>query len=144
MAQSLSDRRTSPCENAPAVGAAGTAAITLSDAANSVLNLTGLGGRATVNGELATSGHMVTDFAEKPDLNTGVVNGGFFMFDPRVLDYVEDDSEMLESGALQALTRDGELTMFLHEGFWRGMDTYREWMELNTLWDSGEAPWRVW
>lgn len=95
-------------------------------------------------GELQTEGHTVIDFAEKPDLNTGVVNGGFFMFSPKIFDYVNDDSEMLESGALQALTHDGELSMYLHEGFWRGMDTYREYMELNTLWDSGEAPWRVW
>ncbi|MGI9606610.1 MAG: glucose-1-phosphate cytidylyltransferase [Acidimicrobiales bacterium] len=96
-------------------------------------------------GELATDGAMVTDFAEKPDLNTGVVNGGYFMFNADFLDYVTDpDGEMLESDALQRLTNDGQLGFRLHKGFWRGMDTYREYVELNALWDSGEAPWRVW
>jgi len=95
-------------------------------------------------GELGTQGRQVVDFAEKPDLNTGVVNGGYFIFNSEFLDYVSDDAEMLESGALQQLTRDGQLGYFLHEGFWRGMDTYREYVELNSLWDSGAAPWRIW
>ena len=51
---------------------------------------------------------------------------------------------MLESDALQRLTNDGELALRLHDGFWRGMDTYREYVELNKLWDEGDAPWRVW
>ena len=72
------------------------------------------------------------------------VNGGYFMFNSEFLEYVADDSAMLESDALQRLTKDGELSYFLHEGFWRGMDTYREYTELNSLWDAGEAPWRVW
>ena len=96
-------------------------------------------------GELQTNGARVTDFAEKPDLNTGVVNGGYFMFDRKFLDYVtDDDGGMLESDAIQRLTNDGELSYYLHKGFWRGMDTYREYVELNRLWDEGEAPWRVW
>lgn len=96
-------------------------------------------------GELGIDGTMVTDFAEKPDLNTGFVNGGYFMFDRKFLDYTPDpNGEMLESDALQRLTNDGELAMRLHDGFWRGMDTYREYVELNKLWDEGNAPWRVW
>ena len=96
-------------------------------------------------GELATKGTSVTDFSEKPDLNTGVVNGGYFMFDRKFLEYVPDENgEMLESDALQRLTTDGELNYYLHKGFWRGMDTYREYVELNRLWDTQEAPWRVW
>ncbi len=96
-------------------------------------------------GELEVSGRQVTDFAEKPDLNTGVVNGGYFMFDADFLEYTtDDDGDMLESDALQRLTKDGQLSYYLHKGFWRGMDTYREYVELNRLWDSGEAPWRVW
>ena len=67
------------------------------------------------------------------------------MFDQKFLDYVPDeDGEMLESDALQRLTKDGHLHYYLHQGFWRGMDTYREYVELNRLWDTGEAPWRVW
>ena len=96
-------------------------------------------------GELETNGTEVTDFSEKPNLNTGVVNGGYFMFDRSFLDYVPDeDGDMLESDALQRLTNDGGLHYYLHKGFWRGMDTYREYVELNRLWDDGEAPWRVW
>lgn len=96
-------------------------------------------------GELGTAGAQVTDFAEKPDLNNGVVNGGYFMFNREFLDYVPDeDGDMLESDALQRLTKDGQLSYYLHTGFWRGMDTYREYVELNGLWDSGDAPWRVW
>ena len=83
--------------------------------------------------------------AEKPDLNTGVVNGGYFMFNREFLEYTtDDDGEMLESDALQRLTKDGQLNYYLHKGFWRGMDTYREYVELNGLWDEGTAPWRVW
>ncbi len=96
-------------------------------------------------GELAVDGDSVTDFAEKPDLNTGVVNGGYFMFNKEFLDYTPDENgDMLESDALQRLTKDDQLSFRLHEGFWRGMDTYREYVELNRLWDTGEAPWRVW
>ena len=96
-------------------------------------------------GELATEGTNVTDFSEKPNLNTGVVNGGYFMFDRKFLDYVPDENgDMLESDALQRLTTDGQLNYYLHKGFWRGMYTYREYVELNRLWDTHEAPWRVW
>lgn len=96
-------------------------------------------------GELGIDGEMVTDFAEKPDLNTGFVNGGYFMFDRKFLEYTPDiNGDMLESDALQRLTNDGQLAMRLHDGFWRGMDTYREYVELNELWEQGNAPWRVW
>jgi glucose-1-phosphate cytidylyltransferase len=95
-------------------------------------------------GELETKDSKVVEFAEKPDLSTGAVNGGYFMFSSTFLEYVSDDSGMLESNALQRLTRDGELSYHLHSGFWRGMDTYREYKELNRLWDEGIAPWRVW
>ena len=96
-------------------------------------------------GELDVAGDAVVDFSEKPDLNTGVVNGGYFMFNREFLDYTDDDDGgMLESDALQRLTKDGQLSYRLHEGFWRGMDTYREYVELNRLWDTQTAPWRVW
>jgi len=66
------------------------------------------------------------------------------MFSPTFLDYLSDDDRMIEREALQRLTREGELSHYLHRGFWRGMDTYREYIELNRLWASGAAPWRVW
>lgn len=95
-------------------------------------------------GELGLDGDLVSSFAEKPELQSGLVNGGFFVFRRDFLDYVDDDSAMLERDALQRLTADGELGIFHHEGFWRGMDTYREYVELNEMWRTGEAPWRVW
>lgn len=95
-------------------------------------------------GELQVDGSVVTDFAEKPDLNTGLVNGGFMLFERAFLDYVHQGAGMLESNALQKLTADRQLGIHVHTGFWRGMDTYREYMELNKLWDERHAPWRVW
>ena len=77
-------------------------------------------------------------------LNEGLVNGGFFVFERKFLDYVHPESEMLESDALQKLTADGELGYYVHQGFWRGMDTYREYTELNRLWDTDQAPWKLW
>ena len=61
-----------------------------------------------------------------------------------VFDYVSDDAGMLEADALQCLTQDGELGHYPHRGFWRSMDTYREYVELNRLWDARTAPWRIW
>ena len=95
-------------------------------------------------GELQTEGTQVTDFAEKPELHQGLVNGGYFVFQREFLDYVHDDDDMLESSALQKLTRDNGLSLFVHKGFWRGMDTYREYEELNKMWDTGNAAWRIW
>jgi glucose-1-phosphate cytidylyltransferase len=95
-------------------------------------------------GELCLDGNIVTNFAEKPELQSGLVNGGFFAFRHDFLDYVHDDSAMLERDALQKLTVDGQLGIRKHTGFWRGMDTYREYVELNELWNTGEAPWKVW
>ncbi len=95
-------------------------------------------------GELAVEGEKITDFAEKPMLNEGLVNGGFFVFQREFLDFVSPDSDMLESDALQKLTANGELGLHVHEGFWRGMDTYREYTELNHLWATGRAPWKIW
>ena len=95
-------------------------------------------------GELQMDGPRVTGFAEKPELSEGYINGGFFVFDREFLDRVDDDSPMLEQEPLQKLVADGQLGFRVHDGFWRGMDTYREHVELNKLWDTGEAPWRVW
>lgn len=100
-------------------------------------------------GELRVEGTTVTEFAEKP-ASAGWVNGGFFLFERAFLDrYVgevgDDDVDlMLESTPLQRLARDGQLSVFEHEGFWMGMDTFRDWTELNGLWDSGRAPWKIW
>jgi len=97
-------------------------------------------------GEMHVSDGQVVEFNEKPTLATGWVNGGFFMFRRDFVDkYIDEDPDMmLEQRPLQQLARDGELSLYGHEGFWMGMDTYRDWMELNGLWDSGNAAWKVW
>ena len=95
-------------------------------------------------GELTTDGDRVTSFMEKPEVDAGLINGGFFMFRNRFLDYIDDDSGMLETGPLPNAVRDGSMGLYRHTGFWRSMDTFREWSELNELWDTGQARWRVW
>jgi glucose-1-phosphate cytidylyltransferase len=84
----------------------------------------------------------VTGFREKPR-SEHWINGGFFRFEPGVLDYLEDDS-VLERRPLERLAADGELTAFRHEGFWDCMDTYKDALLLNDLWARGDAPWKVW
>jgi glucose-1-phosphate cytidylyltransferase len=88
----------------------------------------------------------VAEFNEKPTLADGWVSGGFFAFEREFIrGYLDDDQELLlERRPLQRLASDGQLTVNPHEGFWMGMDTFRDWTELNTLWDAGEAPWLVW
>jgi glucose-1-phosphate cytidylyltransferase len=86
------------------------------------------------------------EFNEKPQVTEGFINGGFFVFQRAFLDtYVNDrDDLMLEQAPLQQLVRDDELRVFVHEGFWQPMDTYRELTLLEQLWKSGQAPWKVW
>ncbi len=88
-------------------------------------------------------GGKVASFAEKPQAGEGLINGGFFVFDARVFDYLSSDPDLIfEHQPLRNLALDGELMMFEHEGFWQPMDTYREWMQLNTMWAAGTAPWK--
>jgi glucose-1-phosphate cytidylyltransferase len=97
-------------------------------------------------GEMHVQGSRVSEFNEKPTLATGWVSGGFFAFDRVVVDkYLDDDPALLlEHAPLRRLAADGELTVNRHEGFWMGMDTFRDWTELNSLWDSGTPPWKIW
>jgi glucose-1-phosphate cytidylyltransferase len=85
---------------------------------------------------------LVTKFSEKPISNKRV-NGGFFIFDPEIFDYL-DDGSVLEKEPLELLSAAGELKAYSHDGFWQPMDTYRETVELNNLWDSNMAPWKIW
>jgi glucose-1-phosphate cytidylyltransferase len=91
--------------------------------------------------QLADDGH-VRGFHEKPRAEDWV-NGGFFCFQPGVLDYLDEDS-VLEREPLERLAADGELRAYRHTGFWDCMDTYKDAVLLNELWSSGEPPWRVW
>ena len=84
----------------------------------------------------------VNSFSEKPQAE-GSINGGFFVFEPTIFDYLEENS-VLEQEPLRRLAAEGELMAYHHEGFWQPMDTYRELMILNDLWKSGNAPWMAW
>jgi len=95
-------------------------------------------------GTLETDGTRVTDFREKPPGDGGWINGGFFVMKPGVLDYLTDDTTILEEAPLANLARDGQLTAYFHDGFWQAMDTLRDRRQLEALWASGQAPWRVW
>jgi glucose-1-phosphate cytidylyltransferase len=97
-------------------------------------------------GELEISDRQVTSFAEKPQVTTGFINGGFFVFEPEFIErYLEDREDLtLESEPLQRLAADGELMVWEHDGFWQPMDTFREWKLLEDLWQSGQAPWKIW
>ena len=88
------------------------------------------------------SEQQVTQFNEKPCLD-GWINGGFFVFDSRVFDYLEADS-VLEREPMERLAADGQLMAYQHDGFWACMDTYKDNVDLNAAWSCGAAPWRTW
>ena len=95
-------------------------------------------------GDLALDEDMVRRFSEKPQTGEGWINGGFFVFEPGVFDYITDDQTSLEREPLERLAADQQLMAFRHHGFWQPMDTLREKHLLNSLWESGEAPWKNW
>ena len=95
-------------------------------------------------GGLIFDGHMVADFTEKPQIGEGWINGGFFVFDPRIFDYLQGDDTSLESDALEKLAADRQLAAYRHEGFWQCMDTLRDKRLLETLWHEQRAPWKLW
>jgi glucose-1-phosphate cytidylyltransferase len=88
---------------------------------------------------------VVTSFEEKPRGDGAWINAGFFVLEPKVFDYVRDgDASVWERGPLEELAREGMLAAFKHRGYWRPMDTLRDKLDLEDLWSSGRAPWRVW
>ena len=95
-------------------------------------------------GALEITDGQVTHFLEKPQGDGGMINGGYFVLSPKVIDYIADDDTIWEQEPLRDLAAQGELMAFEHHGFWQPMDTLREKQLLNTLWDSGKAPWCVW
>jgi glucose-1-phosphate cytidylyltransferase len=94
--------------------------------------------------DFAADGRTVRRFAEKPQTGEGWINGGFFVMQPEVFDYLDSDDMILEREPLERLAGEGELVAFKHEGFWQPMDTLREKQTLEQLWSSGQAPWKVW
>ena len=88
--------------------------------------------------------NLVTEFMEKPPGDGAVINGGFFVLEPGVFDYLENDATIFESEPLERLAAERQLSAFRHEGFWQPLDTLRDKTRLEQLWESGRAPWRVW
>jgi glucose-1-phosphate cytidylyltransferase len=95
-------------------------------------------------GALEIKGNKVSSFMEKPKGDGAMINGGFFVLSPKVLDYIVDDQTIWERGPLERLSEEGDLAAFPHHGFWQPMDTLRDKMHLEELWQSGKAPWKLW
>ena len=95
-------------------------------------------------GGLVFEGDRVAEFTEKPQIGEGWINGGFFVLEPAVLDYIEGDESIWEREPLERLAADGQLMAFRHDGFWQPMDTLRDVRLLESLWESGDVPWKVW
>ena len=95
-------------------------------------------------GEITIEGESVKVFKEKPQVDQGWINGGFFVLSPKVLDYIEGDNTVWEKEPMEALAQQKQLTAFVHKGFWQPMDTLRDQTYLQSLWLSNKAPWKIW
>ena len=95
-------------------------------------------------GALDLKGNKVNSFMEKPKGDGAMINGGFFVLAPEVIDYITDDMTTWEREPLERLAQEGNLAAFPHHGFWQPMDTLRDKLHLEELWQSGKAPWKVW
>lgn len=93
--------------------------------------------------KLAPQGQVET-FLEKPQIGEGWINGGFFVFEPEIFDYIEGDQTILESHVLENLAKEGQLFAYEHNDFWQCMDTLRDKRLLESLWQEGKAPWKIW
>jgi glucose-1-phosphate cytidylyltransferase len=95
-------------------------------------------------GAVSIKDNLVTTFEEKPKGDAGWVNGGFFVLEPRIVDYIDNDNIMFEQEPLKILTKENQLSAYFHKGFWHPMDTLRDKNTLEDLWSQGNAPWKVW
>jgi glucose-1-phosphate cytidylyltransferase len=95
-------------------------------------------------GALDVAGDRVNSFREKPQGDGANVNGGFFVLSKKVIDYISGDKTIWERGPIERLAKEGELAAYQHGGFWQPMDTLRDRLRLEDLWQSGKAPWKVW
>ena len=95
-------------------------------------------------GTMMFDGDQIIEFEEKPQTGDGWINGGFFVFEPEVFDYLDGDQTILEREPLEQLAKDGQLMAFKHEGFWQCMDTLRDKKLLNESWKQDKAAWKVW
>lgn len=90
------------------------------------------------------SGGKVQAFREKRDSDGAWINGGFMVMNPEVFDYIQGDETVFEKGPLENLAKDGQLMAYVHNGFWKCMDTQRDRLQLEELWQSRKAPWKIW
>ena len=95
-------------------------------------------------GGMEIDGDMVVDFKEKPQIGEGWINGGFFVFEPEIFDYLHGGMTVLKGDPMENLVRDGQLAAYRHTGFWHCMDTLRDKTALETMWTEGKAGWKVW
>lgn len=95
-------------------------------------------------GEIRLESAKVTSFIEKPQTDFGWINGGFFVLEPKIKDYISGDDTVFERGPLETLAEEGKLSSYKHGGFWQCMDTVRDVELLQSLWSSGTAPWKIW
>jgi len=95
-------------------------------------------------GELSVEGTAVRNFAEKPEASDSWINGGYFVLNQRIFDYLDGDDCILERMPLERLSSEGQLGIYRHSGYWQCMDTLRDMEQLNRQWSSGEAPWKIW
>ncbi len=95
-------------------------------------------------GRIAFKGDAITNFYEKPESGEGWINGGYFVLQPEVLNYIDDDRTIWERDPVERLASGGELMGFRHSGFWSCMDTLKEKNYLEDLWQSGKVPWKIW
>jgi glucose-1-phosphate cytidylyltransferase len=95
-------------------------------------------------GHLTLDGPKVAEFSEKPQTKEGWINGAFFVLEPEVMDYIDGDDTQWEKEPLERLSRDGQLMAYFHTSFWQCMDTLRDKYLLESLWQTGKAPWKTW
>ncbi|NJO45405.1 MAG: glucose-1-phosphate cytidylyltransferase [Oscillatoriales cyanobacterium RM2_1_1] len=95
-------------------------------------------------GHLDLEGDQIKEFSEKPQTREGWINGAFFVLEPEVVEYIEGDDTQWEKAPLENLAKDGQLMAYKYSGFWQCMDTLRDKRRLESLWESGDAPWKIW
>ncbi len=95
-------------------------------------------------GSINMSENKIINFQEKPEGDGAWINGGFFILSPKVLDYIEGDETIWERAPMERLAKEGQISAYLHDGFWQPMDTLRDKTHLEELWSSGKAPWKMW
>jgi len=95
-------------------------------------------------GSLEINGNLITEFTEKPKGDGGWINGGFFVLEPEVFNYISNDKTIWERDPLEKLSKENQLSAYKHEGFWRPLDTLRDKNQLEELWNKGQAKWKIW